>query len=193
MNIISSYKWYFIQAPVVSIVFIWVCDVFWQWFQNESELGCCNFEKQNSYESYFMLLVFVLSTSIALYQWYYIGIAVVVAVLYEFVLTQGHGFLNQSLTLTIGRKRINMKVFYAFLQLFLQLWPYHTSGISFKSQSYKKFNVLTVGNVSLNQTLIVLIFMSRIPIKAILYILHLFYRLPSLNPSVISRRYHWYQ
>ena len=51
----------------------------------------------------------------------YIGIPVVLVVLYEFVLTLGHGFLNQSLTVTIVRNRIDMKVFNAFLQLFLQL------------------------------------------------------------------------
>ena len=49
------------------------------------------------------------------------GIPVVLVVLYEFVLTLGHGFLNQSLTVTIVRNRIDMKVFNAFLQLFLQL------------------------------------------------------------------------
>ena len=52
-------------------------------------------------------LVFVLSTVIALYQWYYIGIPVVSVVLYEFVLTLGHGFLNQSLTVAIVRNRID--------------------------------------------------------------------------------------
>ena len=45
----------------------------------------------------------------------------VLVVLYEFVLTPGHGFLNQSLTVTILRNIIDMIVFNAFLQLFLQL------------------------------------------------------------------------
>ena len=42
----------------------------------------------------------------------------VLVVLYEFVLTPGHGFLNQSLTVTIVRNRIDMKVLMHFCNCF---------------------------------------------------------------------------
>ena len=53
-NIISRYQWYFIQVLVISVVFIWVFVVLGEDWLNQRLSG--NFQKCNSYESYFFLV-----------------------------------------------------------------------------------------------------------------------------------------
>ena len=54
-NIISPCQWYFIQVPVISVVFIRVCVVSGEDCMNQRLSG--NFQKCNLYESYFLHLV----------------------------------------------------------------------------------------------------------------------------------------